>query len=531
MTLTDHHLADLDGSGLSEETIHAAGLYSADSHESQRLGFGGAGPGLVFPYPSLNGTSPFCRLKPDMPWAGKGGKPAKYLTVKGAGNRLYLPSTLPAGTLADVGVPLLLTEGEKKTLKANQEGVAAIGLPGVWCFLGKDEDGNSRTIPDLDRIKWKGRLVYICFDSDLADKPEVQEAERRLAAELRRRGAVVKVVRLQGGVHGEKVGLDDFLVARGPEALKQLLAQAQEPGSAAERDLARPVDLRDLLATDFPPREWLLDGLLQVRDLSMLHAFRGIGKSRFGHGIAVAVASGGRFLRYSAPLPRGVLLVDGELPKEDLQKMLAQAVTASDAEPTAPLRILSSDLSGALVRSLATEAGRQQVEAHLDGISLLILDSISTLCPGAGPENDAESWEQMQEWLLSLRRRGLTVLLVHHDNRSGGQRGTSKKEDVLSQVVQLRRPSDYQASEGARFEVHLTKNRGIVGDQAAPYEARFVDTEGKPDWKVTSIEDMLAVRAKALSDEGLSQREISEELGVGLGTVNRALKRARNANP
>jgi putative DNA primase/helicase len=299
---------------------------------------------------------------------------------------------------------------------------------------------------------------------------------------------------------------------------------------AAEGDLyglARPIDLDKLLATDFPPREWLLEGFLQVRDLGMIHAFRGIGKSRFVHNLTVAVASGGNFLKYFAPTARGVLLVDGELPKEDLQQMLAQAVAASDKEPTAPLRVLSADLSGAPLRSLATEAGRRQVEAHLDGISFLVLDSISTLCPGAGPENDAESWEEMQTWLLALRRRGITVLLVHHDNRSGGQRGTSKKEDVLSQVVQLRRPADYRPSEGARFEVHLTKARGVVGDKAAPFEAHLKTGEdGNLVWVCRPLEDAVAERAQALAEEGLSQREIAKEMGVGLATVNRALQRA-----
>ena len=147
-----------------------------------------------------------------------------------------------------------------------------------------------------------------------------------------------------------------------------------------------------------------------------------------------------------------------------------------------------------------------------------------------GSSLEGEYRDSSHSDIVSLRRRGLTVLLVHHDNRSGGQRGTSKKEDVLSQVVQLRRPSDYQASEGARFEVHLTKTRGIVGEQATPYEARFVVNDGQPEWKVSSIEDALAARATTLSDEGLTQREISEELGVSLATVNRALKRAQKAN-
>jgi putative DNA primase/helicase len=268
---------------------------------------------------------------------------------------------------------------------------------------------------------------------------------------------------------------------------------------------------------------------MQERDLAMVHAYRGIGKSRFTQGIGVAAASGGQFLRFNAPLPKGVLIVDGELPREDLQKMLAQAVAASEAEPTAPLRILSADLSEAPVRSLATDAGRVQIERHLDGVSLLILDSITTLCPGAGPENDAESWEVMQSWLLELRRRGISVLLVHHEGKGGVQRGTSKREDVLSQVIQLKRPADYEASQGARFEMHFTKSRGLVGDAVTPIEVRLVEgPTGIDEWTWQLLEDAQAVRVKRLSDDGMNQREIAKDLGIGVGTVNRALKRSRN---
>jgi len=32
-----------------------------------------------------------------------------------------------------------------------------------------------------------------------------------------------------------------------------------------------------------PPREWLVEGLIQGRDAVMVHAFRGVGKPRFVH--------------------------------------------------------------------------------------------------------------------------------------------------------------------------------------------------------------------------------------------------------
>lgn len=298
-----------------------------------------------------------------------------------------------------------------------------------------------------------------------------------------------------------------------------------------EEDVPRTsgaIALLDFLRWELPPRSWLVEGLIQERDAVMVHAFRGIGKSRFVHGLAVALASGADFLRYRCPDPRGVLLVDGELPREELQAMLAAQVAGAEGEPCAPFYILAADLLQDPLPSLATRAGRDLIETHLDGVHLVILDNVSTLCGGTGPENEAASWEPLQAWLLELRRMGLAVLLVHHDGKNGAQRGTSKREDILSQVVQLTRPTDYSPQQGARFEVHLTKARGVFGDQAEPFEAECrTDENGRALWTWKGLEESRKRQVLHLAEEGLTQRQIRDELGIGLGTVNRKLRQLR----
>jgi putative DNA primase/helicase len=72
-------------------------------------------------------------------------------------------------------------------------------------------------------------------------KPEVRAAEWYLAEALVKQGATVKIVRLPAGNPGPdstpaKIGLDDFLVARGPDALRELLAAATAPERRIVRD-------------------------------------------------------------------------------------------------------------------------------------------------------------------------------------------------------------------------------------------------------------------------------------------------------
>ena len=84
-----------------------------------------------------------------------GRKGAKYYQPKGTANRLYIPESA-AEFLDDVRVPLVITEGEKKTLKACQEFISCIGISGLWNWPNKGEP-----VDDFNKITLKGRIVYI----------------------------------------------------------------------------------------------------------------------------------------------------------------------------------------------------------------------------------------------------------------------------------------------------------------------------------------------------------------------------------
>ena len=86
-----------------------------------------------------------------------------------------------------------------------------IALAGVWSWLTKQGE-ESQPLHDLDEINLKEREVFLVFDSDIVEKPEVQWAEYHFAQELESRGARVSAICLPEGKGGTKVGLDDYLV-------------------------------------------------------------------------------------------------------------------------------------------------------------------------------------------------------------------------------------------------------------------------------------------------------------------------------
>ena len=188
------------------------------------------------------------------------------------------------------------------------------------------------------------------------------------------------------------------------------------------------------------------------------------------------------------------------------------------------LKVLAGDLRDDGIGNLARLEVQRKLERCLDGVELLILDNLASLLAGQH-ENDADGWMAVQQWLLRLRRRGISVVVVHHAGKNGEQRGISNREDLLDTSISLRRPSDYSPAEGARFEVHVAKGRGLRGAPALPFEASLATEADKAVWTVRPIEDVESARVEALLADGMSIRDIAEETGIARSTVHRLKKK------
>lgn len=128
----------------------------------------------------------------------------------------------------------------------------------------------------------------------------------------------------------------------------------------------------------------------------------------------------------------------------------------------------------------------------------------------------------MQEWMLRLRKRGISVLFLHHSGKNPrSQRGTSKREDLLDVVVALKHPPNYDASQGLRCEIHLEKTRGFLGERAKSFEVGMQEEPTGAKWTISSTENVNAHRAAELFATGMRVRELAEELGISKSTAGR----------
>ncbi|EFL84306.2 hypothetical protein HMPREF0326_03160 [Desulfovibrio sp. 3_1_syn3] len=367
------------------------------------------------------------------------------------------------------------------------------------------------------RNKLPGKTILICGDDDEAGRSKGEEAAQKAQARL-----VLPFFTTVAGTD-----FNDLHQSEGLQEVRRQL-EASEHLSAPGGNVPSLVslDMGEFLSMAIPERGYLLSPILPVQGIGIMYAPRGIGKTFAALSVAVAVASGGAVFNWRAPMPKKTLYVDGEMPATSMQSRLTSLVSGMSVPPHAlkNLSLITPDLQPCPMPDLSTVSGQTLLEPFLKGVDMVVLDNIATLCR-TGKENESQSWQPMQAWLLELRRRGITVLLIHHAGKSGDQRGTSAREDIMDTVISLRRPREYSMAEGARFEVHLTKARGILGDDAKPFEANLVTEGNVLQWHTKELEDVELEELKRLLGEGYSIRDCAEEMGKSKGAIQRLKKK------
>lgn len=285
-------------------------------------------------------------------------------------------------------------------------------------------------------------------------------------------------------------------------------------------------DVFDFMKMQLPTRENILSPWLPMQGLAMIYAPRGVGKTHVALGIANAVTSLTPFLGWHAPKARSVLYLDGEMPAALMQERLLGLIGTRDIKPLASFKLLTPDLQQNAMPDLATYKGQLMLEPHLDGIDLIIVDNISTLCRSS-KENEADSWLPVQEWALKMRASGKSILFIHHAGKGGNQRGTSKREDILDTVILLKRPDNYKPQDGAIFQVHFEKARSFLGDDAESFEAQLITTpSGVSEWIIRPINNSSYDEIVKLANAGFKQKDIAKKMNIDKSNVSRHVKRA-----
>lgn len=255
LKLADPNLATLRTSGITDLVIELAKIESITDPKlaAKMVGWRESWtaehvPAIAFPYfsiareggePKLLGYS-LRAVKPLIPpKSSTDGAPTRYKrTAKMV--PVYLPPDLVANPalLDDPTVPKLITEGEKKALAASSIGLPCVSISGVDCWGPRKEGSLPKKPHDLiERLAKSGSELFLFLDSDQATNSHVSRAQAVFCDALTRLGARVYIARLphEGGVDGNKLGLDDFIGGGAAgfhprEAVEELMAEARAAG-------------------------------------------------------------------------------------------------------------------------------------------------------------------------------------------------------------------------------------------------------------------------------------------------------------
>lgn len=308
----------------------------------------------------------------------------------------------------------------------------------------------------------------------------------------------------------------------------EIVRQPEKSWNAALNESV--VTASELHGLTLKPRQKLLGNWFCEGDLGFIFAFRGTGKTWLSLAMARSLSNGGQLGDWHAQASVRVLYIDGEMPP-DLMRDRCDGLQASYDK----LEFLNHEIlfeRTGKVLNITNREVQQAITQHCvdSKVKVLILDNLSTLASGM-KENEADSWELVNNWLLDLRRRKIAVVIVHHAGRSGEMRGTSKREDNVSWIIALDdAKKNNDDKRGAQFISRFTKPSRNTQEEVPAYEWHFVTDETSGQVIVEHKQAQTMDVFLGLIEDGVRDcNQISQEMKMSPASISRLAKRALDA--
>jgi hypothetical protein len=318
-----------------------------------------------------------------------------------------------------------------------------------------------------------------------------------------------------------------------------------------------------LAALVIPPRPDLLDRWLCQGDLGYIYAPRGVGKTWMAMALPGAISCRRPLGLWAAGEGAGTGAAQSSSASSSASSSLSDSPSASPDTTPDHIPVLYIDGEMALKHTQYRARGLDLSKVHhlhhehlfdqngtclnigeaedrqritdlviQQGYQVLILDNLSSLASGID-ENKGMDYEPLSHWLLELRRRKITVIVIHHAGRNGFMRGHSKREDACSWIIELR-DARQESDPGAKFVSHFAKPSRNTGDPLPDMLWHFTTDKvsGITDIKcelaqVTDYEEFI----QHVKDGVTAQIDIAEMMNRPRGTISKwtlkALKEGR----
>lgn len=286
------------------------------------------------------------------------------------------------------------------------------------------------------------------------------------------------------------------------------------------------ISLEQLLSPDRGiQREFILEPFLQTYESVLLVAERGLGKTWFSLALAYALSTGTAFGDLRPSKPRSVFYIDGEMGEIPVADRMKKIIPRIGKIPTSNmLQFLTQEQTGGIMWNLSTIEGKTNIWPLIKPFEVIIIDNLMTVAMRENQyDNPIRIWERMQSWIVGLRRRGKTIILLHHTNKVGDQSGTKDKENIQDTIINLNYCKTEATHKGAKFVMEFDKTRNL---STAPDKTIWTlhQKNSWVEWQVKSAKQSLTDHIKYLLHKEWTEGDICREMEISKSFLNELLR-------
>jgi hypothetical protein len=204
-----------------------------------------------------------------------------------------------------------------------------------------------------------------------------------------------------------------------------------------------PLTVEQWKGRELPPPDRLMGEWLTTTSRVLFVAPTGLGKTNTAMQIAYNASLGKDFLHWKGVRQCRVLYIDGEMSKRLLRdKMVDCERRAGEASKTF-FALSHEDVIEQGFGPLDTPQGQAFLDRFVEaigGVDLIIFDS---MCLTVGEMKEEDPWAKTLPWILSLTRRQIGQLWIHHTGHDESRGyGTKTREWQLDCVIHLSKLED-----------------------------------------------------------------------------------------
>ena len=227
-----------------------------------------------------------------------------------------------------------------------------------------------------------------------------------------------------------------------------------------------------------PERPYILEPILKPGHYCLIYGGTGVAKTWFSLVLALGISRGESFIdnwTYSGKT-RKVLYVAGEMEPEMFGERL-QKISSFESKKFFLIRenlnLVDFTDQERLMNTIAEKS-----------VQVVVLDNLTTLAERGAYEN---GFGKLLNLINRLKESGIAVILVHHENKAGEFKGTTKIKDVAEMSLHLVKAP---GKSGINLYVNADKVRGKADKSAVAFKVHFDPDLPNGKWYTSELSEL-----------------------------------------